>query len=429
MSSMSIAVLIFTAFITAPSIRAELDGFDGEDDEPEQQQRKIKTPKRPNPSSSTQQMAFDDVKVEESNPERADQKEETATPAKTRRAGREFIPQKHYYYEMGALASLVLYLIMYLVGARQNSNLASKWADAFSNSEGIFHKEFSLVGAAGDKYAWAASNMTKESASEWKLYCSGRQYCKYLTATLRLKNRQDLYSYLWHLIYPTEDMVAVEVLMNEEAMEPLVLVVGVPKVAKALKRNNADVEKYTVSVDGPPDHRRAWIAPKLQVYAESWEVADTMLVDSVVGSVLSEEALRGVGRYFQCMYFSDCNPDPQFKTNKKVLSFQFKMPKDPTEMTKLMEMVPRYIDLVGRSTLSAKAKDKATKNREATKAEAFRDTLNERQLAFQRKKQEKKEAEEAAEANMSREQLRKKEEKMRKRALKKQDQKHMKVMR
>lgn len=53
------------------------------------------------------------------------------------------------------------------------------------------------VGAAGDKYAWAASNMTKESASEWKLYCSGRQYCKYLTATLRLKNRQDLYSYLW----------------------------------------------------------------------------------------------------------------------------------------------------------------------------------------------------------------------------------------
>lgn len=36
------------------------------------------------------------------------------------------------------------------------------------------------------------------------------------------------------------------------------------QVAKALKRNNADVEKYTVSVDGPPDHRRAWIAPKLQ---------------------------------------------------------------------------------------------------------------------------------------------------------------------
>ena len=55
-------------------------------------------------------------------------------------------------------------------------------------------------------------------------------------------------------------------------------------------------------------------------------------------------------------------------------------------MTKLLELVPKYIDLIGRTSLSAKAKEKAAKNRQATKVEAFKDTLNERQIVVQRKK-------------------------------------------
>lgn len=105
-----------------------------------------------------------------------------------------------------------------------------------------------------------------------------------------------------------------------------------------------------------------------------------------VGRALLSLRFLSTMRLYHKLVTRDTNILRSAPLERQVLSFQFKMPKDPTEMTKLMEMVPRYIDLVGRSTLSAKAKDKATKNREATKAEAFRDTLNERQLAFQRKK-------------------------------------------
>ena len=53
------------------------------------------------------------------------------------------------------------------------------------------------VGALGDRYKWGNTVLTKESPAEWKLYASGRQFCKHLQATLMLKRRQDLWSHLW----------------------------------------------------------------------------------------------------------------------------------------------------------------------------------------------------------------------------------------
>eukprot|EP00976_Prorocentrum_cordatum_P033461 681351-Prorocentrum_minimum.AAC.3 len=63
---------------------------------------------------------------------------------------------------------------------------------------------------------------------------------------------------------------------------------------------------------------------------------------------------------------------------------------------RLVELVPRYIDAVGRMSLSGAAKAKAVKSRAKAEEERFKLTLQQRQLELARKKQEEKLAEREA---------------------------------
>mmetsp|Transcript_14846 Transcript_14846/g.31887 ORF Transcript_14846/g.31887 Transcript_14846/m.31887 type:complete len:99 (+) Transcript_14846:254-550(+) len=83
---------------------------------------------------------------------------------------------------------------------------------------------------------------------------------------------------------------------------------------------------------------------------------------------------------------------------------------------RLVELVPRYIEVVGRLTLSGAAKAKAKANRARAEAEAFKLTHLQRQYELARKKQEAKLAAQEALSPKARE---KKEEKDRKKALQK----------
>lgn len=148
------------------------------------------------------------------------------------------------------------------------------------------------------------------------------------------------------------------------------------------------------------------------------------------------------------MHFSDQHPG----THKKMLLFKFALPdaSNMADMTRLVALVPYYIDLIGRYKLSsqvgrllvilwnqsleqklpfglifkfrnvlmqARLKTEAIRSKAAQ--EAYKELQNARQEALQRKKAERKKMMEEAEAKLSAESIRKKEAKERARQMKK----------
>ncbi|KAK3264747.1 hypothetical protein CYMTET_26528, partial [Cymbomonas tetramitiformis] len=234
---------------------------------------------------------------------------------------------------------------------------------------------------------WGGTPLMKESPSEWKLYLSGRQHCQCAMATLALRKRQDLYSYLWYLVSPEDDKLTIDVTMNPENMEKMVFLVAPTKTARAMVKEKKDLEHLATTFDSPVGSNRRWPMYKFAVLGETWDLANDLMPETVVDSLLSEKAYAKYGKYLEHIYFSDDNADPEHK--------------------------------VGHLRLSSSAKAKSDAIRAKVEAAAFKETLSSRQEAIWRKKAEKKEAEREAEANLSKEAIRKREVKERKQQLKK----------
>ncbi len=67
--------------------------------------------------------------------------------------------------------------------------------------------------------------------------------------------------------------------------------------------------------------------------------------------VFGEKAFEKYGKGFMSMHFSDQQPG----THKKILTFKFALPdaNNMADMTRLVALVPYYIDLIGRYKLSS----------------------------------------------------------------------------
>ena len=67
--------------------------------------------------------------------------------------------------------------------------------------------------------------------------------------------------------------------------------------------------------------------------------------------VFGEKAFEKFGKWFISLHFSDQHP----ASYRKILVFKFALPgvDDMTEMTRLVTLVPYYIDLIGRYKLSS----------------------------------------------------------------------------
>ena len=80
--------------------------------------------------------------------------------------------------------------------------MATAWGKEFAREDGIFARNFSQVGRSETD-----ALLKMESYSEFKLYATGRRFCKSMAVTLRLKNRQDVLSNVLRLIFSTEDQM------------------------------------------------------------------------------------------------------------------------------------------------------------------------------------------------------------------------------
>ncbi|GJM88678.1 hypothetical protein PR202_ga04769 [Eleusine coracana subsp. coracana] len=315
--------------------------------------------------------------------------------------------------EIACVSFLICFVLNYFTGKKQNEAIALAWASKFATRDSIFDKNFSLLGTGDGK---DTPLLLKEGQDVFKFYASGRRFCQGMLATMEMRARHDLLSKMVELVFPRKDTITLQVVMNEEAMDHVVLSVARKKAAKTMQKEERDLQKFATVLTSSPAGRK-WVAEELAVVAESKEVAGDMITEAVLDQVLGDKAFEKFGKWFISLHFSDQLPG----SYKKVLTFKFVLPdaKNMSEMTRLVALIPYYIDLVGRYKLSSHARSKTETARNKAAQEAFRELQSLRQEALQKKKAEKKKLMEEAEAKLSAEALRKKEEKERARQMKK----------
>ncbi|CAL4893726.1 unnamed protein product [Urochloa decumbens] len=314
--------------------------------------------------------------------------------------------------EIACVSFLICFLLNYFTGKKQNENIALAWATKFATRDSIFDKNFSLLGTGDGK---DTPLLLKEGQDVFKFYASGRRFCQGMLATMEMRARHDLLSKFVELVFPRKDTITFEVVMNEDAMDHVILAVARKKAAKTMQKEERDLQRFANVLTSAPAGRK-WVSDELAVVAESKEVAGDMITEAVLDQVLGEKAFEKFGKWFISLQFSD----QLAGSYKKVLTFKFVLPdaRNMSEMTRLVALVPYYIDLVGRYKLSSHARSKTDAARTKAAQEAFRELQSARQEALQRKKAEKKKLMEEADAKLSAEALRKKEEKERARQMK-----------
>ncbi|CAI0439463.1 unnamed protein product [Linum tenue] len=324
----------------------------------------------------------------------------------------ESVPKRKQSFtvEIVCVSFLIMFVINYFTGKRENENIALAWAAKFATKDSIFEKNFSLLGVGeGDD----SPLLLKEGQNVFKFYASGRRFCQGLLATMELKSRHDLIAKMYNMVVPCKDEITFQVQMNDNAMDHVIFALAKKKAAKTMLKEVRDLQRFAVLVPQPANGKR-WVPKELGVVSESKEVAGDLITDAVLEQVFGEKAFEKFGKGFISMHFSDQHPG----AHRKMLLFKFALPdaSNMADMTRLVALVPYYIDLIGRYKLSSQARSKTEAARNKIAQEAFRELQNARQEELLRKKAEKKEE---AEASLSAEALRRKQAKDRARQMKK----------
>ena len=204
--------------------------------------------------------------------------------------------------------------------------------------------------------------------------------------------------------------------MNEDGMDPVIFSLARKKAAKGMQKELKDLQQYA-NLLSPPSNRK-WVTEELVAISESREVASDLITDTVLDQVFGEKAFEKHGKGLLSLHFTDQYPSG---SHRKMLVFKFSLPSASrmADMTRLVAIVPYYIDLVGRYKLSTQARTKAETARAKVAQEVYKELQNARQEAIHRKKEERRKMLEETEAKLSAEAIRKKEEKDRLRQLKK----------
>ncbi|CAA2960185.1 uncharacterized protein At5g49945-like [Olea europaea subsp. europaea] len=317
-----------------------------------------------------------------------------------------------YSIEIVCVIFLIVFAINYFTGKRDNENLALAWARKFATKDSIFEKNFSLLGVGETE---DSPILLKEGNNVFKFYASGRRFCSGLLATMELKSRHDLISRLYNMVVPCKDEITFEVYMNDDAMDHVIFALARKKLAKIMQKEVRDLQRFAVLV-APPSGRK-WVAEELQVVSESKEVAGDLITDVVLDQVFGDKAFDKFGKGFISLHFSD----QHLGSNKKMLVLKFALPDADhmADMSRLVALVPYYIDLIGRYKLSSQARSKTEAARLKVAQEIYKELQNARQEALQQKKAEQRKKLEEALSKQSTEALRKKEAKERTRQLKK----------
>ncbi|KAM0939968.1 putative PAT complex subunit CCDC47 protein [Dioscorea sansibarensis] len=298
-----------------------------------------------------------------------------------------------YTIEFTVIIFLVSFVINYLDGKHKNERIVLSWASKFATRDSIFSKNFSFLGAGDGN---DAPLLLKERPDVFKIWASGRKYCKGFVATMELKKRHDLISRIWDMVLLKRDTITFEVMMNDNAMDHVVLAVARSKASKAMLKEARDLQRFASVLAWTPAGRK-WVSEELAIVAESKEVAGDLITDVVLDQVLGEKAFKKFGKEFISLHFSDQYPG----SHSKMLIFKFALPdaKNMADMIILVSLVPYYVNLVGRYKVSSQTRSRTDAARLKAAHEACKELQNTKREALRKQKEEKRKLMDEAEAN------------------------------
>eukprot|EP00455_Lapot_gusevi_P031429 TRINITY_DN3407_c0_g1_i1.p1 TRINITY_DN3407_c0_g1~~TRINITY_DN3407_c0_g1_i1.p1 ORF type:complete len:470 (-),score=180.68 TRINITY_DN3407_c0_g1_i1:153-1508(-) len=316
------------------------------------------------------------------------------------------LPQKaNFYPEFAAIALVIAYIFYFIYGRSVNSQIAHAWYEA---SKKIFEVQFAKMSAYVDQ---GNDIFIKDSQNCFKFYASGRRNTLGMLATLELKKRQDLFSSLLALVdlSTTQDTLTLEFQMGEE-LEPFVFAVCRKREEKKLRKNETDLENFA-------SHLSSRRVPKDFVSISDCPELETEILDERIVSTIANNS-----DLFCNMHITDQNGHVNSPAGwSRVVRFKFLLPPvDQMErLRSLTEMALFCVDRVVSLHLAPATLARARDARAILQKKYLKAAHAQRQEMVQRRKEELKRKEEEAVANMTPEQLRKKEERDHKLSLKK----------
>lgn len=302
--------------------------------------------------------------------------------------------KRTYTYEFIGIVLGVVYIINYFIGRRQNQELANAWYDQFAP---FVHKHFAEVGLGTAK---PGEKMIKESQSTWKLYASGRRFCKGLVVELSTVGRHDLISLCLNIFKPSYDTVTLDVPMNDDCMDPFVFALLRRKEYKSAHAESKDLKDFAKVMP------LEMLPPSLVALTDCPEVVMDLLQPVMV------KTLQEHTKYFNSLHFTDQNTVSTLGTtmlSPKALRFQFRLPtkNKMADLDRLMQMALWCVDVVGQQLrLSRSARARAEGARKKVADRAFKAGHEIRAERLQQKKADARAREREEYENMTTEQKR-----------------------
>eukprot|EP01116_Phalansterium_solitarium_P007373 TRINITY_DN20017_c0_g1_i1.p1 TRINITY_DN20017_c0_g1~~TRINITY_DN20017_c0_g1_i1.p1 ORF type:complete len:400 (-),score=-3.44 TRINITY_DN20017_c0_g1_i1:99-1259(-) len=318
------------------------------------------------------------------------------------------LPQPRTYYVEGVFATiLVVYGLVYWIGRRLNERTVRTHVDSILP---LLKTQFSHIGDSDGV-------LVKESQSSFYVRAVGRQNCIGIQLSFELRRRQDLFSLLLELAFPSVDTLIIDVLLEDDAYPPVVFAVCKRREEKKLRKALKDLADFAGPASTSED-----LPESLCVLSESDELAGSFLTPQVIQLLQSYESM------VQLLHFSDQGIVSQ--KHKKSLQFKFKLPSEdaPEKGHLLLKLVFYLISVVPKLKLSKQAQQKAEKRRAELAEEQEKKNHQARQEAAQEKKLQKLKKTKESWANLSDAERQKKEEKLKEKELRKRMMKSAKVI-
>jgi hypothetical protein len=236
---------------------------------------------------------------------------------------------------------LVCYLANIWFGRTRNSEVAVAFAETFCTEGSLLDRNFSQV---GPRVNGAMDLILRESMSKFNIYATGRRFCKSFQATLDLQHRQDLLYMACYLVSPRQDRIDIDIPMNENNMQPLVLVIATPRLAKELSKSLPDVQSFAHPISVEAKRSPQFPSDKLSVWAESSSVFYELMTDKVMDLLFGRAAFHEASKYFRYLHFSSENSEGFSKHSLK-LSFDLPQKEQMQDFTKVLTAVLHLIDV------------------------------------------------------------------------------------
>lgn len=293
---------------------------------------------------------------------------ESATTTGPIPSKREPFQIQNFYFEIGCLVLVTVFIINFMIGSSQNRNLFNS---IFATARPLFSRNFSSVG-----------NPIRENSSFYRVVCTGRRNCEGMCATVELKRRQDLFAHGWYILFPTHDFVSVDVPFGSGVTDPYVLCIFRKNRESSLREFCHDITDFSLTA-------KSWVKlPKqFALFAEnSAEIFDRII-----------DKFESTGLWDNLEYIHVTDQGIYTPQSKHCMRIVMRISSNPAHQAKfehLFRMILEMIDVVARINLPSAAREKNVSKRNAIEEEKKKKIAEEKKKKEDEKKQttEKKSA-------------------------------------